>query len=326
MKKQYLTLLIFCSIPLLYACTLSFTTPNSQRSSASQNDSSAKRERSYGVPVHLANLEDQVINESSGIAASRKNSGIYWTHNDSGDGAFLYAFDREGKKRGTWQLVGAKAVDWEDIAIGGGPNSNESYIYVGDIGDNNHNRKQIIIYRFLEPHIKPENATSNKKKPLKILKIDKIQVEYPDSPHDAEALMVHPKTKDLYIITKATGASSGVYKLEASYSLSKLNRLKLITDINFPGLLGNMITGGDISPDGKSVIVCNYARGFELKLEGRSNTDFDSIWKQETREIDLGQRQQGESICYNKDGKSILYTSEGRPTPLMEVSIGHGLD
>src|SRR5262245_20994043 len=46
----------------------------------------------YGSPVHLANLENQSVKESSGIAASRLNAGVFWTHNDSGDDPFIYAF------------------------------------------------------------------------------------------------------------------------------------------------------------------------------------------------------------------------------------------
>src|SRR5262245_45647812 len=46
----------------------------------------------YNPPVHLVNLENRSVNESSGIAASRRNKGILWTHNDSGGGPFVFAF------------------------------------------------------------------------------------------------------------------------------------------------------------------------------------------------------------------------------------------
>src|SRR5262249_9269918 len=80
----------------------------------------------YRAPVHLCNLENQSIRESSGIAASRRNAGVFWTHNDSGDGPFIYAFDRQGKHRGVWRVAGAGAVDWEDMAIGPGPAQDRS--------------------------------------------------------------------------------------------------------------------------------------------------------------------------------------------------------
>src|SRR5215813_6353086 len=112
----------------------------------------------YRPPVHLANLENQSIKESSGIAASRRNTGVFWTHNDSGDGPFIFAFDRQGKHRGVWRVIGAKAVDWEDMAIGPGSRRGRSYLYLGDIGDNSKKRDQITVYRVAEPQVTPRDC------------------------------------------------------------------------------------------------------------------------------------------------------------------------
>src|SRR5205085_12428518 len=54
--------------------------------------------------VLLARLESREVTESSGIVASRRNPGLFWTHNDSGDGPFVYAFDRAARARGVWRL------------------------------------------------------------------------------------------------------------------------------------------------------------------------------------------------------------------------------
>src|SRR5689334_16831328 len=104
-------------------------------------------------PVQLATLEDRRIDESSGLVASRRNPGLFWTHNDSGDLPLVYAFDRAGRSRGTWRVEGAQAVDWEDIAAGPGPTQGQSYLYVGDIGDNPRQRDSIVVYRFPEPEL-----------------------------------------------------------------------------------------------------------------------------------------------------------------------------
>ena len=44
------------------------------------------------------------IRESSGVAASRTTAGVFWTHNDSGDGPNLYAFDLKGNSLGTFAI------------------------------------------------------------------------------------------------------------------------------------------------------------------------------------------------------------------------------
>ena len=80
----------------------------------------------YGQPTTLATIKDKSISESSGLVASRTTPGAYWTHNDSGDGPFIYAFDTRGDSLGTFRVTGAQARDWEDIAAGPGPQANKS--------------------------------------------------------------------------------------------------------------------------------------------------------------------------------------------------------
>src|SRR5919107_5771213 len=105
------------------------------------------------TPAQIATLEDRSIKESSGIVASRRNPGLFWTHNDSGGGPLVYAFDRAGRRRGTFRVEGARARDWEDIAAGPGPAEGQSYLYAADIGDNGREREFVVVYRFPEPEL-----------------------------------------------------------------------------------------------------------------------------------------------------------------------------
>ena len=81
-------------------------------------------------------IENSNINEASGICSSKKNSNVLWTHNDSGDYNRIFAISLEGKHLGEYYLNNSKNRDWEDIAIGPGPIKGETYLYIGDIGDN----------------------------------------------------------------------------------------------------------------------------------------------------------------------------------------------
>src|SRR6185295_16738529 len=105
----------------------------------------------YGSPLTITTIKDKSISESSGLVASRTMPGAYWTHNDSGDGPFIYAFDTRGDSFGTFRVSGAEARDWEDIAAGPGPQANKSYLYIGDIGDNDAKRDEVVVYRVAEP-------------------------------------------------------------------------------------------------------------------------------------------------------------------------------
>jgi hypothetical protein len=279
---------------------------------------------SYSSPVHLANLENRSINESSGIAASRRNANILWTHNDSGDGPFVYAFDRQGKHRGVWRVIGAEAQDWEDMAIGPGPRRGQSYLYIGDIGDNSKKRDHITVYRVIEPPITAKDATSTHSNPNDTQPAETIRLKYPDGKHDAETLLVHPLTADLYVVTKEMASAARVYKLRAPWPKSGVITLSYVGEFRFPDQFLGFITGGDISPDGNRLVLCDYLEACELVLPGKRTVVFDEIWKASPAAITIGDyrgiRRQGEAICYRADGKALLATSEGRPCPLIEIA------
>ena len=273
---------------------------------------------SYTVPRKLADLKDPAIKESSGIVASRSNPGVYWTHNDSGDGPFLYAFDVRGARRGVWRVAGAKARDWEAITSGPGPDRANNYLYIGDIGDNSGRRDELAIYRIPEPLVVATKTASTKSKPANTENAEVIRLRYPNEKHNAEALLIHPRSGDLYIVTKETFGSAHVYKATAPFKNGDNVTLKYIDQLSVPSVLGAIVTDGAISPDGTRLVVCDYLRGYELVLESAAK-DFDSIWKQPMTAVTLGGRKQGEAITYRLDGRALLVTSEGSPAPLIEI-------
>jgi len=274
----------------------------------------------YGPATTLATIKSPSIIESSGLVASRTTPGAYWTHNDSGDGPFIYALDTRGDSLGVFRVTGAQAVDWEDIAIGPGPLPNKPYLYIGDIGDNDALRSEVVVYRVAEPVLTAAARQSTAKRPLTTEPAEAIRLRYPDGKHDAEALLVHPTTGDIYIVTKVMIASPVVYEAAAPFTSGKLITMRRIGEIKIPSLFGGMITGGNVSPDGRRVALCDYFQGYELVLPPGA-TNFDEIWKQRMIGFDLGKRKQGEAITYRLDGKALLATSEGKQPPLIQVEI-----
>lgn len=261
----------------------------------------------------LATINIPGLDESSGLVASHSHPGIFWTMND-GSGPYLYAFDRSGKQRARVRVPNATAYDWEDLALARDPHGKWN-IYIGDIGDNSRKRKSIVVYRIKEPTL---GATLSGP-------ADVFRFRYPDGPHDAEALLVHPRSGDLYIVTKAKGLDSktGVYKAASPLSTRKTTVLFHVADIPLPGgsilsMLAGRVTGGSISPDGKRVIVCDYERGWEAVVAG---SKFDAVWTSEWMPLDLGSRSQGEAVAYRHDGKAVLATSEGSHFPLNETRL-----
>src|ERR1700752_2095065 len=249
----------------------------------------------YGPPTTIATIKEKSISESSGIAASRLTPGAYWTHNDSGDGPFIYAFDTRGDSLGIFRVTGAQARDWEDIAAGPGPQANKSYLYIGDIGDNNEVRDEIVVYRVPEPGLNAGSRKLTKARPGSTDPADAIRLKYPDGKHNAEALLVHPTTGNIYIVNKVPIANPVVYEAAAPFTPGKLITMRRIGEIRVPSIFGGVVTGGSISPDGRRVALCDYFQGYEIVLPAGSR-DFNDIWKQKMIGFDFGKRKQGESI------------------------------
>jgi hypothetical protein len=274
----------------------------------------------YGPPTKIATIKNPAVKESSGLAASRSNPGIYWTHNDSGDDPLVYAFDATGESRGVYRVADARARDWEDMAIGPGLNPSLSYLYLGDIGDNDKARSEIVVYRVIEPKLTAADKAATNAKPKLTTPADAIRLRYPDGKFDAETLLVHPTTGNLYIVTKVMLKNATVYEAAAPLMPGKLITMKRIGDIKVPSIVGGVLTGGSISPDGRRVALCDYLQGYELVLP-RASKNFNDIWKQTVMPFKLGQREQGEAITYRADGKALLATSEGKLPPLIQVEL-----
>ena len=274
--------------------------------------------QTYGPPTTITTIKEKSISESSGLAASRSTPGAYWTHNDSGDGPFIYAFDTRGESLGIFRVTGAEARDWEDMAAGPGPQANKSYLYLGDIGDNDAVRDEVVVYRVAEPTLTTTTRSLTKARPGSTEPVAAIRLRYPDGKHDAEALLVHPTTGNIYIVNKVPIANPTVYEATAPFTSGKLVTMRRLGEIHIPSIFGGVVTGGSISPDGRRVALCDYFQGYEIVLPAGSS-DFNDIWKQKMTGFDLGKRKQGESITYRLDGDALLATSEGKQSPLIQV-------
>ena len=268
---------------------------------ADESNPSSERPR-YGEPRRLAILEDEQIVESSGLAASHRHEGVYWTHNDSGDQPRLYAFDREGKKLATLDVAGAEAVDWEDISsfTRGG----RAWLLVADVGDNRSQREELSLYLISEPADLDEEEVRVEKR---------VRFRFDDGPHDCEAIAFDPVHGRVWIVTKEITRSAGVYCLTWPTHPTE-EPLVAVRVGDIPILY---VTAMDMSSDGRRAIVLGSHDAYEFVR------DADETWPDAfnvaPRRISMPRRRQGESICYAADDETLLMTSEKLPTPLWEI-------
>ena len=182
--------------------------------------------------------------EASGMAASRTRSGVLWAHNDSRDVARVYAVGPDGADLGGFDVAGALAFDWEDMAAGPGSDPTQSMLYFGDIGDNFSIRSgRITVYRVPEPDPGAIDGSITGAVPL--------EFEYPDGVHNAEALFVDGGS--VFIVTKDR-AEARVYRGDATADGSTVETMDLVTVLP----LGAEVSGADVSWDGSTIAFRGY--------------------------------------------------------------------
>ena len=243
-------------------------------------------------------ITDPRIVESSGLAASHLHPGIYWTHNDSGDGPYIYAVDSAtGKTVATITLKGVGTPrDVEAISIGP-----DDRIYVGDIGDNLGGKWPYVwIYRLPEP----KNLVDQ------TIRATQYVVKYANGPRNAESLVVDPKTGRPYIVDK-NEEGGHLFEGPATLSSTHANIFRPVATVDL------WATDAAISPDGRQLAVRGYFGGVYYAWNG-------GRIKREGQ-LDVPLQGQGESVSYSPDGTKLLYGSEGRNSPVQAVDVpGNG--
>ncbi|MDX2303201.1 MAG: hypothetical protein NW226_10395 [Microscillaceae bacterium] len=291
---------IFRSLFLLF---VSFSVCNCQKTYNEPEDLAIPLDSSFSLPLETGLVENDEIDEASGLAASRNHPGALWTHNDSGAKSRIFLIDESGKTLGQVSLKGIDMRDWEDISIGPGPKKGIQYLYIAEIGDNEGKFKTKMIYRF------PEPQTRKLKPPFKIelgkKDFETIEIKYPDGKRDAETLMIDPLTSDIYIISKRED-SVHVYRMDNPQKPSK----KPITMQKTGQLHFFKAVAGNISPDGTEILVKNYANIYYWRRDPQESVA--EALKRKPVRLPYLREPQGEAITWKTDGSAFYTLSEER--------------
>jgi hypothetical protein len=270
-------------------------------------------------------FRDDRINESSGVVASSKHDGVWFTHNDSGDLPRFFAVDDLGCTLVTYTLGGIDAVsDVEDIA------RSDEGLWLADIGDNNHMRDDLAVHLVSEPNVNasPHRESDGCPTPAEeTVDVTTYRIAYPDTPHDAETLLADPETGQLFVVTKAPILQSFVYAAPLPLDPDNVNTLELVGSIVFPptttyggsttpsqqmalDLAGRLwAVGGDIHPDRERVVIRTYTDAFEWELAPGADLG-QTLTLGRPTQTPLIYERQGEAIAYSRDGTFLVTTCE----------------
>jgi len=296
---------LFCPFQTALSCTIALLAASAPLRAA---------EKETVLPIHvpyrkLAQLQKSEISESSGLACSRRTADVFWTHNDSGDKARVFAFDKQGLHRGTFVIKKAKNRDWEDMAsftLDG-----QRCLLLADIGDNVLKAKFYKLYLVEEPELDEIPAENER---LNLLQT--VYFRYTDGAHDCEAMAFDATERRAYFAVKSATKSSDIYMLQwppMSNSKDSAVIAERITAVAFP-----LVTGMDISPDGRRAVLLTYGLAYEF-VRNESET-WEQAFSRPATPLIMPFRRQGESICYGPEANMLYLTSEKTPTPLFEAN------
>jgi hypothetical protein len=233
--------------------------------------------------------------ELSGLVQSRTQPGVLWTHNDSGDRARLFAVAPDGRLLGQVAVGGAVNVDWEDIAAGPDPGGGHA-LYIGDIGDNATARDSVVVYIMPEPRLAGTPTSTPARQ---------LTLRYPDGAHDAEALLIDPRSGAIVVVTKDFRGTGGVYV--ASPGAGTLRRSGRLALGNFEA-----VTAGDVSSNGRIVALRTYDRAFVWSR--RRGESLASTLRRKpcaARADLLSEEGQGEALALTPTGSAFYTVPEG---------------
>lgn len=262
------TLLIFCAL-VIFSCS------------------------NHGQLTYLTDLPNS-LNEVSGLV--HLNDSTVWVLEDGANHDEIYKLNFNGDILTTLKVKNAKNKDWEDLT-----KDSLGNVYIADTGNNDNDRKDLVIYKIPNPEIEKGD------------KIDAIKIEfrYPEQKYfppkkakhlyDAEAIF-HLKNK-LYLVTRnRSDPFDGTALIYTLPSTKGTYDAQLVGSINFcDDWKTCQITSIAVSPNQKKIVALSYGKLFVFE-----NFTLDDFSKGDMTTIDLGARTQLESVCFLTDDRLIL--------------------
>lgn len=232
----------------------------------------------------LTNLADlpMRISESSALEII-PDVPLLWTIEDRGNGPVLYGLDTSASLEKVLTITNAKNHDWEDLT-----SDKQGNLYIGDFGNNHHNREKFSIYKINHP----ENASSE-------IEAERIQFQLPEKhkSEDFEAFFIWDE--HFYIFSKSH--KKGI--LIKVPNKKGMHTAEIVAKFDLDAK-HKRITSADISEDGQQVVLLNHDKLFLL-------TDFkdDNFFEGKIKIIDFEHDSQKEGIVFS-DSETVLISDE----------------
>jgi len=241
------------------------------------------------------------LSEISGLAHSRHNPGVLWVHDDAGHGTNLVALRTDGSLAQRYTISGVTNRDWEDLAIGPGPEVGRDYLYIANTGNNAGTNTVFSLVRVPEPAVPAQPGAT-----VALTGVKSFLFSYPGTAFDCEGVVIDPVDGTPYIFSKELSATASLFRYPLPFDSSVVKTLELVGTIN---TAFSPITGADISADGSVIYLLSYTAAFSYP-RNRGAT-FLSAFSWPRCLIITGPVVQNEAIAVEPDGLGLYVISEG---------------
>ena len=245
-----------------------------------------------------------MLDESSGLEVNNRNN--IWSLSDSGGKPELYNFDSAGLLQRIVGITNAANIDWEEMA-----QDKVGNFYVGDFGNNNNNRKELVIYKIPNPSSFTGSSVT----------ATKINFTYPDQyafppadslkNFDMESMIA--LNHHLYLFSKnRTRPYNGFTKLYRLPDVAGTYTAELLDSFYIPWeteYYAN-ITSADISPDGSRVVLLNAQT-----IRVFSNYKGDNFFRGNMQQFTFEKMTQKEAVCFISNDE-LYITDEYNDAPI----------
>jgi hypothetical protein len=261
---------------------------------ATSNDGSCQ----YAFTTSALPLKTQLADEVAESSGLLYTGGKLWTLNDSGNAPVLFRVDSTtGRIVQQVRLSNAANIDWEDLA------ADAQYVYVGDFGNNNGNRRDLRILRVAQADLGPAATTAS---------AEEINFSYPDQTdftprtnrhnYDCEAFFF--ANDSLHLFTKNWADLQTRYYTVPAKPGAHLAHLKATFNVN------GLITAAARNAAGTAVGLLGYSAqdgaSFVWLLSGYRGTEF---LKANKRRIELPNALligQAEGLCFVSNTRAFV--------------------
>ncbi|EIM78555.1 hypothetical protein A3SI_02296 [Nitritalea halalkaliphila LW7] len=202
-------------------------------------------------PEIVRDLEEEV-RESSGLAFF---GGSFWTVNDSGNENIVYQLDPETSLvQRRVRVENAPNIDWESLA------QDEQYLYIGDFGNNNGVRQDLVIQRVAQSDLLA--STSVQATPIRFRYPDQTDFSFRPNAHDFDCEAFFYRDGMLHLFTKNwLTETTRYYRIPAEPGE---HVAELVGEFEVNGL----ITGADVNVRTGDAVLIGY------RLQGLSSQVF----------------------------------------------------